>query len=69
MGPWLSAVAEINWKVRSSDFTPFGTSTLKADTSVRLQEMRRHQVYRLDRPRSRSLFKRLSRGLRARFAR
>ncbi|HEY1293802.1 MAG TPA: hypothetical protein VGJ60_12025 [Chloroflexota bacterium] len=45
------------------------SATLKADTSVRLQEMRRHQVYRLDRPRSRSLFKRLSRGLRARFAR
>jgi len=45
------------------------SATIKADAAIRLHEMRRHQVYRLERPRGRSLFKRLSRGLRARFAR
>jgi hypothetical protein len=45
------------------------SATLKAEPTARLHELRRFQVYRLERPRNRSLFKRLSRGLRARFAR
>jgi hypothetical protein len=45
------------------------SATMKASSSIRLHEMRRFQVYRLERPRQRSLFKRLSLGLRARFAR
>jgi hypothetical protein len=39
------------------------------DTQVRFQEMRRFQVYRLERPRRRPLLDRLRRGLRARLAR
>jgi hypothetical protein len=38
-------------------------------TAVRFEEMRRYQVYRLDRPRHRSLIQRLRRGLRARLHR
>jgi hypothetical protein len=45
------------------------SATMKPDSTIRLHEMRRFQVYRLERPRNRSLFKRLSRGLRARFYR
>ena len=45
--------------------TPLKTSA----TSVRVEEMRRYQVYRLDRPRHRSLIQRLRRGLRARLHR
>ena len=42
---------------------------MKAEPAIRLHELRRFQVYRLERPRNRSLFKRLGRGLRARFGR
>jgi hypothetical protein len=45
------------------------SATAKAGAAIRLQEIRRFQVYRLRRPQSRSLFRRLSRGLRARFGR
>ena len=45
--------------------TPLKTSA----TSARVEEMRRYQVYRLDRPRHRSLIQRLRRGLRARLHR
>jgi hypothetical protein len=45
------------------------TATLQAEPAIRLHELRRFQVYRLERPRQRSLFKRLSRGFLARFAR
>jgi hypothetical protein len=45
------------------------SATMKSSSSIRLHEMRRFQVYRLERPRHRSLFRRLSLGLRARFAR
>ncbi|MBV9324292.1 MAG: hypothetical protein JO352_10945 [Chloroflexi bacterium] len=45
------------------------SATARTDPSTRLYEMRRFQVYRLERPRNRSLLKRLSRGLRVRFAR
>ena len=38
-------------------------------TSVRFEEIRRFQVYRLDRPRHRTLLQRLRRGLRARLHR
>ena len=38
-------------------------------STVRFEEMRRYQVYRLDRPRHRSLIQRLRRGLRARLHR
>ena len=41
----------------------------KTDSAVQLRELRRHQVYRLERRRQRSLISRLSRGLRARFHR
>jgi hypothetical protein len=37
--------------------------------TTRLHEMRRHQVYRLERPRRRPLLARLRRSLRGRFAR
>jgi hypothetical protein len=37
--------------------------------SAQLHELRRNQVYRLERPRNRSLLTRLSRGLRARLHR
>jgi len=42
------------------------SSTIKRG---RLFEVRRNQVYRLERPRHRSLLQTLRRGLRARFAR
>jgi hypothetical protein len=45
------------------------SATLKTSSSIRLHEMRRFQVYRLERPRNRSLFRRLSLGLRARLGR
>lgn len=45
------------------------TATFKAEPNVRLLEIRRHQVYRLERPRNRPLLARLSRGLRARLHR
>ena len=45
--------------------TPLKTSA----GTVRFEEMRRYQVYRLDRPRHRSLIQRLRRGLRARLHR
>ena len=40
-----------------------------SEASVRFQEIRRFQVYRLDRPRRRPLLQRLRRGLRARLHR
>jgi hypothetical protein len=40
-----------------------------SQASVRFEELRRFQVYRLDRPRRRPLLQRLRRGLRARFHR
>jgi hypothetical protein len=44
--------------------------TRSADESgVRLHELRRHQVYRLERPRRRSLLARLRRSVRGRLAR
>jgi hypothetical protein len=39
------------------------------EPTVRLEEIRRFQVYRLDRPRRRPLLQRLRRGLRARLSR
>jgi hypothetical protein len=39
------------------------------ETSVRLEEIRRFQVYRLERPRRRPLLQRLRRTLRAHFYR
>jgi hypothetical protein len=45
------------------------TISIKADSSTRLLEVRRYQVYRLERRRQRSLISRLSRGLRVRFHR
>jgi hypothetical protein len=41
----------------------------KAQSAGQLLELRRHQVYRLERRRQRSLFSRVTRGLRARFHR
>jgi hypothetical protein len=43
--------------------------TFKTDSSTRLLEMRRHQVYRLERRRQRSLLSELSHRLRARLHR
>jgi hypothetical protein len=45
------------------------SATVKSGTAIRLQEIRRFQVYRLQRPRNRTLLQRLSRGLRTRFGR
>ena len=45
------------------------TDTMKTDPSTRLLEMRRYQVYRLERRRNRSLLSELSHRLRARFHR
>ncbi len=45
--------------------TPLKTSA----NTVRFEEMRRYEVYRLDRLRHRSLIQRLRRGLRARLHR
>ena len=45
--------------------TPLKTSA----ASARFEEIRRVQVYRLDRPRHRSLFQRLRRSVRARLHR
>jgi hypothetical protein len=45
------------------------SATLKGDTLIRLHEIRRFQVYRLERRRNRTLLQRLSRGLRTRFGR
>ena len=42
---------------------------MKADVTIRLHELRRFQVYRLERPRHRSLLERLSHSLRMRLYR
>ena len=44
-------------------------ATKGSEGAVRLEEIRRFQVYRLDRPRRRPLLQRLRRGWRAHFAR
>ena len=45
------------------------SATLKGGTAIRLHEIRRFQVYRLERHRNRTLLQRLGRELRTRFSR
>ena len=61
-----TAPGESNTYCRSMSPTP-GQRTSAAP--VRFEEIRRFQVYRLDRPRQRTLLQRLRRGLRARLHR